>query len=93
MVKNEDILFHLKNEKEPSIAAEKLVDIAKRKALKEKTGFDVDVAIRNMEAEKAEDNGIEENKITPAPTTAAATGRRATTNYKVVSKTEEAKAE
>lgn len=30
MVKNEDILFHLKNEKEPSIAAEKLVDIAKR---------------------------------------------------------------
>ena len=68
-------------------------DIQKRKALKEKTGFDVDVAIRNMEAEKAEDNGNEENKITPAPTTAAATGRRATTNYKVVSKTEEAKAE
>jgi hypothetical protein len=68
-------------------------DIQKRKALKEKTGFDVDVAIRNMEAEKAEDNGAED-KITPVNnTTAAAPGRRATTNYKVVSKTEEAKAE
>ena len=68
-------------------------DIQKRKALKEKTGFDVDVAIRNMEAEKAEDSGAED-KITPVNnTTAAAPGRRATTNYKVVSKTEEAKAE
>lgn len=67
-------------------------DIQKRKALKEKTGFDVDVAIRNMEAEKAEENGAED-KITPVNNTAAAPGRRATTNYKVVSKTEEAKAE
>ena len=53
-------------------------DIKKRQALKEKTGFDVDVAIKNAEAEKADDNGA-----------AAPTGRRATTNYKVVSKTEE----
>ena len=67
-------------------------DIQKRKALKEKTGFDVDVAIRNMEAEKAEENGAED-KITPVNNTATAPGRRATTNYKVVSKTEEAKAE
>ena len=62
-------------------------DIKKRQALKEKTGFDVDVAIKNAEAEKAEDNGAEDNKITPVA--AAPTGRRATTNYKVVSKTEE----
>ena len=61
-------------------------DIKKRQALKEKTGFDVDVAIKNAEAEKAEDNGAEDNKITPAA--AAPTGRRAATNYKVVSKTE-----
>lgn len=62
-------------------------DIKKRQALKEKTGFDVDVAIKNIEAEKAEDNGAEDNKITPVA--AAPTGRRAATNYKVVSKTEE----
>lgn len=62
-------------------------DIKKRQALKEKTGFDVDVAIKNAEAEKAEDNGAEDNKITPVA--AAPTGRRAATNYKVVSKTEE----
>ena len=67
-------------------------DIKKRQALKEKTGFDVDVAIRNMEAEKAEDNGAED-KITPTAKTNAPAGRRASTNYKVVNKTEEAKAE
>lgn len=67
-------------------------DIKKRQALKEKTGFDVDVAIKNAEAEKAEDNGAEDNKITPVA--AASAGRRAATNYKVVSKVEEeAKAE
>jgi hypothetical protein len=68
-------------------------DIQKRKALKDKTGFNVDVAISNIEAEKAEDADKEE-KITPtAATTTTTTGRRATTNYKVVSKTDEAKAE
>ena len=68
-------------------------DIKKRQALKDKTGFDVDVAIKNMEAEKAEDNGSDD-QITPATKSAASTGRRATaTNYKVVNKTEEAKAE
>ena len=62
-----------------------VTDIQKRQALKEKTGFDVDVAIKNIEAEKAEDSGAEEAKTT---TTAATTGRRATTNYKIVSKAE-----
>ena len=57
-------------------------DIQKRKALKEKTGFDVDVAIKNMEDEKAD-----ENAITPIEKTAT-TGRRTTTNYKVVKKAE-----
>ena len=58
-------------------------DIEKREALKNKTGFDVTTAIKHIEAEKAEDAGTDENKITPA---AASTGRRTTTNYKVVSK-------
>ena len=57
-------------------------DIQKRKALKEKTGFDVDVAIKNVEAEKAEEN----SSITPVEP--ATTGRRTTTNYKVVKKAE-----
>ena len=46
-----------------------------------------------IEAEKAEDAGTEGNKITPVEKTATATGRRATTNYKVVSKVEETKTE
>lgn len=69
-----------------------LTDYDKRIALKDKTGFDVDTAIKNLEAEKAEEN---ENKKQ-----AAATGRRVQpkaeekpagrrtsgTNYKVVTK-------
>ena len=69
-----------------------VTDINKRQALKEKTGFDVDVAIKNLEAEKAEDNGTEE-QATSANKTAASTGRRAATNYKVVSKVGETIAE
>jgi hypothetical protein len=69
-----------------------LADYDKRNALKEKTGFDVDVALKNMLAEKAEDAAI----ATPAAarrvqpeTEAQAPGRRtAGTNYKVVSKSE-----
>lgn len=57
-------------------------DIKKRAALKDKTGFDVDVAIKNAEAEKEE-----EEKITPiASADAAPAGRRVVTNYKLVSK-------
>lgn len=54
-------------------------DAEKRKALKDKTGFDVDTAIKNNEADKA----VEENK-TEASTEKPASGRRTTTNYKVV---------
>ena len=69
-----------------------VTDINKRQALKDKTGFDVDVAIKNAEAEKAEDNGAEDNQITPIKTAAPA-GRRATPNYKIVSKADDTKAE
>ena len=62
-----------------------ITDMAKREALKEKTGFDVDKAIANDRADKA----AEKAKATPAASTTATTatttpGRRTTTNYKVV---------
>jgi hypothetical protein len=45
-----------------------LTDMNKRKALKDKTGFDVDAALRHIEEEKAEE--------APAAKPAATTGRR-----------------
>ena len=68
-----------------------LTDLNKRKALKDKTGFDVDKALIHIAEEKEE----EENQIQPvAPerrvkTETATTGRRTTSNYKVIKKTEE----
>ena len=66
-----------------------LTDLNKRKALKEKTGFDVDKALTHIEEEKAEEGDF----IEPAqperrvkPQTTAAAGRRTATNYKVISK-------
>ena len=63
-----------------------LTDLNKRKALKEKTGFDVDSALKHVEEEKEEEH-IEpvskERRVKPATTTS---GRRTTPNYKVVSK-------
>ena len=64
-----------------------LTDLNKRKALKEKTGFDVDKALVHIEEEKTE----EREHITPnAPErrvkTTTNTGRRTTPNYKVVNK-------
>lgn len=70
-----------------------LADYDKRKALKEKTGFDVDLALKNIQAEKEEDNN---SSITPAagrrvkPEAEATGGRRtAGTNYKIVTKIEQ----
>ena len=70
-----------------------LTDIDKRRALKDKTGFDVDAALHHLEEERAE-----EKAPAAAPTTGrrvkteteapAKTGRRTTTRYNVVSKTE-----
>lgn len=48
-----------------------MTDYDKRKALKDKTGFDVDKALANLEAEKAEEL---DNKLDPADT--PSTGRR-----------------
>ena len=63
-----------------------ITDMAKREALKEKTGFDVDKAIANDKADKEASGAAAK----PAQqTTSAATttpGRRTTTNYKVVYK-------
>ena len=70
-----------------------LTDLNKRKALKDKTGFDVDKALIHLEEEKNEES---EGQITPAAperrvkTEAPAAGRRTAPNYKVVNrKTEE----
>ena len=66
-----------------------LTDLNKRKALKDKTGFDVDKALVHIEEEKNEES---EGQITPAAperrvkTETPAAGRRTTSNYKVVNK-------
>ena len=70
-----------------------LADYDKRQALKEKTGFDVDVALKNMLAEKAEDATPANNiatgrRVQPEAETVAPGRRTAGTNYKVVSKSE-----
>lgn len=65
-----------------------LQDYNKRKALKEKTGFDVDKAIANIEAEKAEEREKAETVVrrVQANETAPASPVRRTSgnNYKVV---------
>ena len=73
-----------------------LMDMEKRKALKAKTGFDVDAALRHIEEEK-EDNGqntilkITERRVKPD---AAPAGRRtAPPQYNIIKKAEEAPAE
>lgn len=67
-----------------------LQDYDKRKALKEKTGFDVDTALRNLEAERAEEAAKAEPKTTgrrvQAPQEEAPSGRRSTVTYKVIDK-------
>lgn len=70
-----------------------LADYDKRQALKEKTGFDVDVALKNMLAEKAEDAAPANNiatgrRVQPEAETVAPGRRTASTNYKIVSKSE-----
>ena len=65
-----------------------LSDYNKRLALKEKTGFDVDAALRNVEAEKAEDTaaatptGRRVQRTSAAPAEEAPARR--TTGYKVI---------
>lgn len=66
-----------------------LTDLNKRKALKEKTGFDVDKALVHIEEEKIEEGehitpNVPERRV--KTTTSATPTRRTTTNYKVVNK-------
>ena len=70
-----------------------LEDYSKRKALLDKTGFDVDKAIASLQAEKAEEKAVPEvateRRVKPA--VKANAGRRTTPNYKVVVKDNTAK--
>lgn len=59
-----------------------LTDLNKRKALKDKTGFDVDKAIAMAEAEKAPESEAAAKPAAPA----APVGRRTAGNYKPVEK-------
>lgn len=61
-----------------------LTDLYKRKALKEKTGFDVDKAIALAEADKAPETAAPAQTATPA----VPAGRRTAGNYKPVEKVE-----
>lgn len=73
-----------------------LEDYSKRKALLDKTGFDVDKAIANLQAEKAEEKATPEAAAAPAerrvkPAVKTNPSRRTTPNYKVVAKDNTAK--
>ena len=57
-----------------------LSDYDKRKALKEKTGFDVDAAIANSGLEPERNTQEEEKETATTPTTT----RRTNTNYKII---------
>lgn len=67
-----------------------LTDYAKRVALKKKTGFDVDVAIKNLVSEKEEENEAVESASTQGrrvtiPSGSTTPGRRSSgSNYKIV---------
>lgn len=69
-----------------------LTDYEKRKVLKEKTGFDVDAALKNIAAEKAEEEAkatATQRRIQPMNETPVTPGRRTTgSNYKVTSRAE-----
>ena len=68
-----------------------LTDLNKRRALKEKTGFDVDKALVHIEEEKAEENkpaaAPTQRRVQPEQTSATPT-RRTTPKYKVTKKGE-----
>lgn len=69
-----------------------LNDIDKRDALKKKTGFDVTVALANMQKEKEDmDTPAVENKERRVKTESAPEGRRTTPKYNVVQSTTTAK--
>lgn len=69
-----------------------LTNLQKRKALKDKTGFDVDKALMHIEEEQLEENA---GKAAPAPVERRVkeevkpAGRRTTPSYKITKKAEE----
>lgn len=69
-----------------------LTDLNKRKALKDKTGFDVDKALIHIEEEKADDENhldtvsVSQERRVKVETPSTPTGRRTSSNYKVVSR-------
>ena len=71
-----------------------LMDMNKRKALKEKTGFDVDAALRHIQEEKEDDQKtILKTTERRVKTEAAPAGRRtAPPQYNIIKKAEEAPA-
>lgn len=64
-----------------------MTDTQKRRALQEKTGFDVTKAIEMVEAEQKDDKVV--TAEAKAEETTPSGGRRSTANYKVISKAEE----
>lgn len=71
-----------------------LSDYSKRKALKDKIGFDVDAALRHIEEEKAEERSNSDGKAEVKERrvkieTPETSGRRVTPNYKIVPTTTE----
>lgn len=66
-----------------------LADYTKRQALKEKTGFDVDTAIKNLEADKAEDTAAvapKERRVQPKEEEKPAGRRTSGSKYTVIKK-------
>jgi hypothetical protein len=60
-------------------------DLEKRRALKEKTGFDVTAALANLEKERAESNDTSDSTTPTRRVQVDDTTRRTTPEYKVVS--------
>ena len=65
-----------------------LVDMAKRKALKEKTGFDVDAALKHIEEDKEDEQGtiLKQTGERRVKTEEVPAGRRTAPKYNIISK-------
>lgn len=72
-----------------------LMDLAKRKALKDKTGLDVDAALRNREAEKEDENAgntiLKQTGERRVKTEEVPAGRRTAPKYNIIKTGEPAK--
>lgn len=68
-----------------------MVDIQKRKALKEKTGFDVEAALKHDEEDKADEQNtiLKQSGERRVQTEAAPAGRRTTPKYNIITKSAE----